>query len=119
MPTLLALTIGACIIVGCTTSQTTTAYKSESAIDASVVTAWSLWTNYAVTTGVPMATRTNVAAAFNKVKIAELLVVQSTIAASGSTNQAVLNLMTSNAAAESAALTDLGNLLASFNIKIQ
>jgi len=118
MPALLLATIGLCSFSGCTTSQVTTSYKTETAIDTSVVAAWGLWTNYATVMNVPLSTRTNVAEAFNKVKAAEIVAVQTTIIASTSTNQSVLSTLTANLGAESAALTDLGNLLATFNIKL-
>ena len=107
----------AMLTTSCTTSQTTTAYKTETAIDASVVTAWNLWTNYASAANVPTNTRIQVAVVFNKVKAAELVAIDATAIAAASTNQTLLATMTSSVAAESAALTDLRNLLATFNIK--
>ena len=115
---LITSTLGVLLLLGCTTNQVITAYKTETAVDASVVAAWGLWTNYATIMNVPLNTRTSVASAFNKVKAAEIVAVQTTAVAANSTNQSFITVMTSNIAAESAALTDLGNLLATFNIKL-
>ena len=106
------------LYVGCSTSQVTTAYKTETAIDTSVVIAWNAWTNYAAISAVPLATQVKVAAAFNKVKAAELVAIDATALAAQTTNTTVVTALLTSTQAESQALVDLGSLLASFGIKL-
>lgn len=116
MPVLLAATIILCGCPGCSTNQVSTTYKSEVAIDSSVQLAWQSWQTYVSIANPPMATRIQVASAFNKVKLAEIAAVQATEIASTTTNS-VVNATLSASQVQSA-LTDLSNLLASFNIKL-
>jgi uncharacterized protein YejL (UPF0352 family) len=105
-------------MAGCSSSQVTTAYKTEAAVDASVVAAWNMWTNYVAVANVPTNTQVQVAAAFNKVKAAELVAIDATSIAVGSTNGGIITAMLNAEGAENQALSDLGNLLATFNIKL-
>lgn len=101
---------------GCTTSQTTAAYKTESATDAVVTAAWSTWLAYLkANSNISLATQQQVSAAFNKVKAAELVALDTTslAATNGNTNGVAVSI-----AEETQALTDLDNLLATFNIKL-
>lgn len=103
--------------VGCSTSAVTTAYKTESAIDTAVTASWTAWQSYVTNSKingspVPLATQVSVAAAFNKVKAAELLAIDAT---ANSTNALSFGAVTSDL---SLAVTDLSNLLLTFNIKL-
>lgn len=111
------LYIGLAIVcIGCSTSQTTTAFKTESAIDASLTTAWSLWLAYVkANPTTSLTTQQEVSAGFNKAKAAELVAMDATTlaASTGNTNSLSISLT-----GETQALTDLSTLLANFNIKL-
>jgi hypothetical protein len=104
-------------LVGCSTSQTSTAYKTETAIDASVVTAYNLWQVYLQENPkTPASTVAQVVAAFNKVKALELVAIDATTLAS--TNSLYATNATAAVSAIGPAVTDLTTLLATFNIKL-
>lgn len=108
---------------GCSTSASSTAYKTETAVDTSVVVAWNLWTNYVVTAQVSSKAQVPVVTAFNKIKAVELVVIDATAAAAATTNSASVSagLAAALTTAESQMtqdLSDLGALLATFNIKL-
>lgn len=120
--TLVAFLLGSGLIcfTACSSNEITTAYKTETAIDASVTTAWSLWEAYVkATPTVSAATQAEVSAAFQKVQAAEIAAIDATALAASTTNG-----IASSAAYETALasmnqdFTDLQTLLATFNIKI-
>lgn len=114
-----SITTAILVDTGCSTSEVTTAYKTESAIDASVVAAWKGWQTYlSLNPGTSTNTIHQVSAAFNKVKAVELVAIDSTTLAAGTTNGITLSNAVNSVQAISPALTDLGNLLATFNIKL-
>jgi hypothetical protein len=108
---------------GCTSNQIATAYKTETAVDTSVVAAWSLWTNYVQLVNLSTNSQVSVVAAFNKVKGAELIVIDASASLSATTNSASFSAAAQAAYTQAMSamnqdLTDLGTALASFNIKL-
>ena len=117
---ILAAIAGVAIIVGCSTNSVSTAYKTSSAIDASVTTGWSLWQAYLqANPTVSTNTIAQVSAAFQKIQQAELVAIDLEAVAASSTNSAAItSALTTAIANESSELVDLENLLATFNIKL-
>ncbi len=110
-------------LTACSTSQVTTAYKTETAVDTASTSAYALWQAHvaaeaAAGTPVPAATQTQVIAAFNKVKAAELVAIDATALAASTTNNASISAVLSDEGALTAAFADLGTLLGAFNIKL-
>lgn len=107
------------LMVGCSTSQVSTAYKTETAVDTSVTTAWSLWQAYLqANPSTSQATQVQVTSAFNKVKATELIAIDATAAIASSTNTNSVSIALTAESVVASAFSDLGNLLAQFNIKL-
>ena len=121
---LVLLCIGSALwLSACSTSAVKTAYNTETAVDSATVAAWTLWQSYVTNAqiqGTPVSanTQTEVSAAFNKVKAAELVVIDATALAASTTNGITATTLASDSAALESAFSDLGTLLAQFKIKL-
>ena len=107
-------------IIGCSTNSVSTAYKTSSAIDASVTTGWSLWQAYLkANPGISTNTVAEVASAFQKIQAAELVAIDlESVAASSTNSPAITSALGTAITNESQELTDLEGLLGTFNIKL-
>jgi hypothetical protein len=101
------------LVVGCSTSQSTTAFQTETALDASVTTAWDLWQAFEKGSPQPAATVAKVDAAFQKVQLAEEAVIAASSAVATNSTGGTVDFTAANAA-----FADLTTLLATFNIKL-
>ena len=119
MKKLLLFPLAFALFLGCSSTQVSTAYKTETATDTAVTTAMNVWGAYVSANHPPVSEELQVKAAFEKVQAAELLVNSATIIAQqtvGQTNNSITEI-TTDSAALAQALVDLTNLLQQFGVK--